>query len=108
MSEQQTETPVLDLLGGMTALSLEATTLDARSVMIARLAALVAIGAPPISYVLNLSVAGEADVTAEDVRGVFAAVAPVVGTAKVAQAAGAVVKGLALESIAAEIDAANA
>lgn len=108
MSEQATETPVLDLLGGMTALSLEATSLDARSVMIARIAALVASGAPPISYVLNIGAAGEADVSAEDVQGVFAAVAPIVGTAKVAEAAGAVVKGLAIESIAAELDSASA
>lgn len=65
-----------------------------------RLAALVASGAPPISYALNLGVAGKADIDVDEVRGVFAAVAPIVGTARVAAAVGNIVKALALEDLA--------
>lgn len=91
------ETPVLDLLGIMTAASVEASSLDSRSLMLARLAALVAVDAPPVSYIVNLSVAGEADVSADDIRGVLAAVAPIVGTSRVASATGNIVQALAVE-----------
>jgi alkylhydroperoxidase/carboxymuconolactone decarboxylase family protein YurZ len=91
------ETPVLDLLGTMTAASVEASSLDSRSLMLARLAALVAVDAPPVSYMVNLSVAGEADVSADDIRGVLAAVAPIVGTSRVASATGNIVQALAVE-----------
>ena len=60
MAQQTSETPVLDLLATMTAASLEATSLDARDVMLARIAALAAVGAPPISYVVNIGAAVEA------------------------------------------------
>jgi hypothetical protein len=102
MAQQASETPVLDLLAGMTALSVEASTLDTQGLMLARIAALVAVDAPPISYALNLRAAGQAEVTAEQVRGVFAAIAPIVGTARIAAATGAIVKALALEELAAE------
>jgi hypothetical protein len=91
------DTPVLDLLGTMTAASVEASELDARSLMLARLAALVAVDAPPVSYLVNLNVAGELDVSADDIRGVLAAVAPIVGTARVASATGKIVQALAVE-----------
>jgi 4-carboxymuconolactone decarboxylase len=92
MPEQDMETPVLDLLAGMTALSLEATTLDEREVMLVRVAALVASDAPPISYGLNLGAAGDLDIDVDQIRGVFAAIAPIVGTARVATALGNIVK----------------
>jgi len=104
MARQQTETPILDLLGGMTALSVEASTLDAHATMLVRIAALVASDAPPISYALNLGAAGDRDVDAQEVRGVFAAIAPIVGTARVAAALGNIVKALRLEQLA-EIEA---
>lgn len=83
---EQTETPVLDLLASMTADSIEASNLDAQSLMLVRIAALVAIDAPPASYLLNLGVASELDIDAEQVRDVLAAVAPIVGTARVVSA----------------------
>ncbi len=96
---EQTDTPVLDLLAGMTALSLEATSLDARDVMLARIAALVASDAPPISYGLNLGAAAELDVTIDEIRGVFAAIAPIVGSARIAAAMGNIVKATALAEL---------
>jgi 4-carboxymuconolactone decarboxylase len=101
----QSETPVLDLLGRMTEASMEASSLDAHSLMVARIAALVAVDAPPVSYLTNLGAAGEADIDAEQVRGVLAAVAPIVGTARVAAATGKIVRGLALAELAAEAPA---
>ena len=98
MSEQS-ETPILDLLERMTAASLEASSLDERTLMLVRIGALVAVDAPPASYLLNLGAAGQAGVDEEQVRGVLAAVAPIVGTARVAAAAGSIAQalGFALE-----------
>ena len=86
MSEQTIETPILDLLAGMTADSIEASNLDPQTLMLVRIAALVAVDAPPASYLMNLGAASELDVDAEQVRGVLAAVAPIVGTARVVSA----------------------
>jgi len=99
MPEQTSETPVLDLLAGMTALSLEATSLDEHDVMLARIAALVAGDAPPISYALNLGAAGKVDISAEEIRDIFAAIAPIVGTARIAAAMGNIVRALAMEEL---------
>ena len=73
MPKEITETPVLDLLGRMTADSLEASSLDAESLMLVRIAALVAVDAPPASYLLNLGAAGDVGIGEEQVRGVLAA-----------------------------------
>jgi hypothetical protein len=81
------ETPVLDALVGITAVSIEQGTLEAREHMMARLAALVAIDAPTASYLLNLGTAADTGVTVEDVQGVLIAVAPIVGTPRVVSAA---------------------
>ena len=99
------ETPVLDLLGTMTAASIEASELDTRSLMLVRLAALVAVDAPPVSYLMNLNAARGAVVSADDVRGVLAAVAPIVGTSRVASATGKIVQALAVELDVAALEA---
>jgi hypothetical protein len=95
------DTPVLDLLASMTADSLEASSLDSDELMLVRLAALVAMDAPPASYLLNLGAASELGFDLDDVRGVLAAIAPIVGTARVASATGNIVRalGFALESL---------
>jgi 4-carboxymuconolactone decarboxylase len=102
MAPASTDTPVFDLLGQMTAASLEATDLDDESIMLVRLAALIAVDAPPASYLLNLGLAAEAGLDADDARGVLAAVAPIVGTARVASAAGKIAKALGFAALAAE------
>lgn len=104
MSEQQTDTPVLDLLARMTADAMEASTLDAEKLMLVRIAALVAMDAPPVSYLLNIGVASEADVDAEAIRGVLAAIAPIVGTARVAAATGNIVRALGIAIDLAELE----
>ena len=47
------DTPVLDLLATMTSESLAASSLEGRDLMLVRIAALVAVDAPPSSYLLN-------------------------------------------------------
>src|SRR5690349_22294282 len=80
------ETPVLSALAEMTAVSIERGTLPAREHMLARLAALVAVGAPPVSYVLNAGTASDVGITLEDVQGILVAIAPIVGTPQIVSA----------------------
>ena len=49
----------------MTAASLDATNLDEQTLMLVRIAALVAVDAPPVSYALNLEAADEVGLDAE-------------------------------------------
>ena len=100
-----TETPVLDLLASMTADSLEASSLDAETLMLVRIAALVAVDASPASYLLNLGAANDLGIDAEQVRGVLAAVAPIVGTARVTSATGSIVAALGVAIEVAELEA---
>ena len=104
MTESTSETPVLDLLASMTADSIEASSLDPETLMLVRIAALAAVDAPTVSYLLNLEAAGELDIDADRVRGVLAAIAPIVGTARVASATGKIVKALAVAIEVAELD----
>jgi alkylhydroperoxidase/carboxymuconolactone decarboxylase family protein YurZ len=101
----QSDTPVLDLLARITADSLEASTLDPHTLMLVRLAALVAVGAPPASYLLNLGVATEMNVDADQVRGVLTAVAPIVGSARVVAASGNIMRALGFALETAELEA---
>lgn len=96
MSAQQAETPVLDLLTEMTTASIEKSELDPKTLMLVRLAALVAVDAPPVSYLTNIGIGSEVGVEAEDVQQVMIGIAPVVGTARVASAAGKIVRALGL------------
>jgi alkylhydroperoxidase/carboxymuconolactone decarboxylase family protein YurZ len=107
MAEQSTETPVLDLLATMTAESIEASSLDKQTLMLVRIAALVAVDAPPASYLMNLGAAGEVGLEPEDVRGILAAVAPIVGTARVASATGNIVRALGIAIELAELEEAG-
>ncbi len=97
MAAQPEATPVLDLVTKMTADSIEATNLDGRTLMLVRIAALVSVDAPPASYLLNLGAAGESGVDADQVQDVLTAIAPIVGTARVASAADKMVRALDLK-----------
>jgi 4-carboxymuconolactone decarboxylase len=104
MTESTSQTPVLDLLASMTADSVAASSLDPGTLMLVRLAALVAVDAPSVSYLLNLGVASEVGIGAEDVRGVLAAIAPIVGTPRVTSATGKIVDALDVAIEIAELD----
>jgi len=91
------DTPVLDLLADMTARSIEASTLDPETLILVRVAALVAVDAPPASYLYNLGAASELDLDVDDVRGVLAGVAPIVGTTRIVSALGKIARALDFE-----------
>ena len=99
------DTPVLDTLAEITAVSVERGTLGGREHMLSRLAALVAVDAPAASYLLNLGAAVDVGVTVEDVQGVLIAVAPIVGTPRVVSAAENVAEALGLVIAIAEAEA---
>jgi alkylhydroperoxidase/carboxymuconolactone decarboxylase family protein YurZ len=92
--EDEVEAPVLSTIADMTAASLENSSLEDRDLMIARIAALAAVGAPPASYLLNAGAAMDAGVTLEDVQGVLVAVAPIIGTPRVVIAAAGITTAL--------------
>jgi hypothetical protein len=94
MARDRSDTPVIDLLARMTAESLEAATLDQKTLMLARIAALVAVDAPPASYLANLGAASKVGIDADQVRGVLMAIAPIVGTVRVVSATGNIVRAL--------------
>ena len=97
-----TETPVLDTLADITAVSLEHSTLPPRELMLARIAALIAVDAPPASYLANAGPAADSGVTGEDIQAVMIGIAPVVGTPKIVAAAGKILRALGFEIMAAE------
>ena len=88
------EAPVAEMLAEMTATSLEASTLSARELMIARIAALAAVEAPSISYGLNLGAADMAGLTLADTQGILVAVAPLIGTPRVVAACAGLAEGV--------------
>jgi hypothetical protein len=105
MSAESDDTPVLDLLAKMTADSFEASDLDDLTLMLVRLAALVAVDAPPASYLLNLGVASQAGVGLPHIQGVLAGVAPIVGTTRVVAASGNIARALGFALDIAELEA---
>jgi Na+/H+-dicarboxylate symporter len=101
------DTPLLDTLAAMTAASVESCSLEPRELMLARIAALAAAGAPPASYLANAGTASDLGITLEDVQGVLIAIAPIVGTARTVSAAGNIARalGFAIAAFVAEVDA---
>jgi 4-carboxymuconolactone decarboxylase len=65
----------------------EDTGLDARTQGLVKIAALIALGAPPASYMWQVEKALDGGATPEDVLGVLKAVAPQVGSPRVVAAA---------------------
>jgi len=97
-----TDGPVLDTLTDMTAASVEHNSLSPREYMIARLAAMVAVDAPPISYFVSASAIEQSGMTAEDIQGVMIAVAPVTGAPRVMSAGGHILRALGIAVAVAE------
>ena len=97
MSGSPGQTPVLDLLARMTADSVEVSSLEPKEVMLVRIAALAAVDAPAVSYAINTEAAASVGIDAETVSGILAAVAPIVGTARIASATRNIVQALAIE-----------
>ena len=99
------DTPVLDTLAAMTIDSVEHCTMDPRTLILTRIAALVAMDAPAISYMAHIDPAIKSDFTIEQLQDVLVAVAPVVGTARVMAAAGHIAKAFGVATALAESEA---
>jgi alkylhydroperoxidase/carboxymuconolactone decarboxylase family protein YurZ len=99
-----TDAPVLDTLIDINATSIEHSHLLPRELMLARIAALVAVDAPPGSYLANAAVATDSGVSEQDVQEIMIAVAPLVGTAKVVSAGGNMMRALGFAIKVAEED----
>lgn len=97
-------TPVMDTLAAMTLDSLERCGLEPDVLVLTRIAALVAMDAPPMSYTMHLAAGAEMAMTAEQLQDVLVAIAPVVGTARVMAAAGHIGEALGVEITAARQD----
>jgi alkylhydroperoxidase/carboxymuconolactone decarboxylase family protein YurZ len=94
--------PLLDVLASMTWSSFKECDLSPRELMLARLAALAASGAPPVSYIANTEMAKDAGVNADDVEAVLIAVAPIIGTALTVRASANIARALGFEVSAVE------
>jgi 4-carboxymuconolactone decarboxylase len=90
----QGDAPVLETLLAMNLDALERSGLDDETYLLVRLAALVAMDAAPVSYLITLGVAEEGGLTVEKAQAVLVAIAPIVGSARVTAAAGAIVRGV--------------
>jgi 4-carboxymuconolactone decarboxylase len=88
--------PVLETVLQMNLDSLAACSLDERSYLLVRLAALIAVGAPPASYLAQLALARDSGLSLSDAQGVFVAVAPIVGTPRVTAGAGNILRAFGL------------
>ena len=87
MPDESEDTPVLDTIAAMTAVSVAECELSPDALLLVRLAALAAVDAQPVSYLLHIGPAAEAGITIEDAQNVLVAVAPIIGTARVMSAA---------------------
>ena len=101
------DTPVLDTLADMTAAAVEHNSLAPRELMLTRIAALIAVDAPPASYLANARAAEYSGVTADDLQGVMIAVAPVVGAARVVSAGGKILRALGIAIAVADAEIAD-
>jgi 4-carboxymuconolactone decarboxylase len=81
---------------GLRETQLEASGLDARTFDLVKIATLIALDAPPASYMWQISNALADDATPEEILGVLRAVAPQVGGPRVVAAAPEVMLALGL------------
>jgi 4-carboxymuconolactone decarboxylase len=88
---------------GLREASLEATGLDASTFALAKIAALIALDAPPASYAWQIANALEEEVTPDEIVGVLLAVAPQVGGPRTIAAAAEITLSLGL-SLPAEVE----
>ena len=79
--------PVAEVLARMNEGALAQAGIDEQSVLLVRFGALVALDASPGSYLVNLALAEEAGIAPATLQGALAALAPLVGSARVVSAA---------------------
>lgn len=103
------DNPLLDTVVEMNAVSIAKLDASLEGLLLVRLAALVAVDAPPASYLVTLGTGADSMLDLEDVRSVLIAVAPVVGAPKVVSAVRNIAEALGiaitLDELAAESEA---
>lgn len=87
---------LLETAIGLREMQLEASGLDSRTFALVKLAALIALDAPPVSYAWQVSNALDEGASPEEMLGVLRAVAPQVGGPKVVAAAPEIMLALGL------------
>lgn len=87
---------MLDQALGMREAALASTGLDARTFALVKIAALIALDAPPASYAWQIGNALDEGATPEDILGVLRAVGPQVGGPRVVAAAPEIMLALGL------------
>jgi hypothetical protein len=80
------ENPLIDTIVEMNALAIAKLDVSLEGLLLVRLAALVAVDAPPASYLVTLGAGADSLLGLEDVRNVLIAIAPVVGSPKIVSA----------------------
>ncbi len=90
------EAPVFEALVEINAASLARVELDPATLLLVRIAALVAVDAPPASYLMHVGPAVESGVRLEQVQDVLVAVAPITGAPRVLKAARAITEALGI------------
>lgn len=103
--ESLEQTPLLDTIVKMHEGTKEASGLDAETYMLVRIAALIATDAAPVSYLVNLGEAEELGIDPDKIAGTLVAIAPVVGSARIASAGTKMMRaGLLGEALAGDDD----
>jgi alkylhydroperoxidase/carboxymuconolactone decarboxylase family protein YurZ len=100
--------PVLEALSDINAVSLARTELDPVTLLLVRIAALVATDAPAASYMMHIGPVVQSGVTFEQVQDVLVAVAPITGAPRVLSAAGKIADALGIVIAVAEAEAEQA
>jgi alkylhydroperoxidase/carboxymuconolactone decarboxylase family protein YurZ len=72
--------------------SFKESGLDPKTFMLVRIAALAALDAAPVSWLMNIEAGGEAGLDPDMILGTLIAVLPVIGTARVVSAASHIMK----------------
>lgn len=90
----QGDAPVLETIAQMHLNTLDRSGLPEQTYHLVRIAALVAMDAAPMSYLVNLGVARDAGVSLEELQGLLTAIAPIVGGPRVTSAAGKMLRAL--------------
>ncbi len=91
------DTGMLDTAVGLREVDLAASGLDGRTFALVKIAALVALDAPPASYAWQVPNALSEGATPEDITGVLRAIAPQVGGPRVVAAAPEIMLALGLD-----------
>jgi 4-carboxymuconolactone decarboxylase len=91
------DSDVMETVMGLRELNREGSGLDDRTFALVKIAALIAMDAPPASYVWQVGSALEVGVTPEDILGVLFAVAPQVGGPRVIAAGPEIMLALGLD-----------